>query len=164
MNLIFIDVVFLMVLGGGVFFGLFRGFVTELINFLTLVGGVILAVLFGPLVTEILLPYLNWGGNTLYASYFLIFIGTAILLRIMQNLILNLVDRLNLEALDRVLGLFMGGLEALVIVFIIITLIEIQPLFDPESLLGDSVFYHWIVPYLPQGQSLFEEGVSKLNV
>ncbi|WP_028974014.1 CvpA family protein [Spirochaeta cellobiosiphila] len=164
MNLVLMDIIFLMILGGFVFFGLFRGFVTEIINFMTLVGGVILAVALGPLASEYIKGYLDWGDNTIYLAYFGIFIGFAIILRLAQNMILNMVENLNLEGLDRILGILIGALEGLIVIFLVIMVIEIQPLFDPQKLLGESVFYERISPYLPQGQSLFEEGVKKLNV
>ncbi len=44
------------------------------------------------------------------------------------------VERVELEQLDRALGLFLGIIEGAVVVLVIILLIKLQPLFPAEKL------------------------------
>ena len=62
------------------------------------------------------------------------------------------VERVELEQLDRALGLFLGILEGIVVVFVIILLIRLQPLFPAEKIAENSIAFNFaekVFKYLP---------------
>jgi membrane protein required for colicin V production len=64
------------------------------------------------------------------------------------------VERINLESLDRALGFFLGLAEGILVVFILILLIQLQPLFEAGDILAESVFARLLTPLLPYAQRI----------
>jgi membrane protein required for colicin V production len=67
-------------------------------------------------------------------------------IKILEHILQDIISRIHLGGLDRALGLVFGLLEGLIVVWLIIFLINIQPLFSAESVLDSSVFAKLLDP------------------
>jgi membrane protein required for colicin V production len=67
-------------------------------------------------------------------------------IKILEHIIHDIIARINVGGLDHALGLAFGVLEGLIVVRLIIFALDIQPLFDAESLLEHSIFARVLDP------------------
>jgi membrane protein required for colicin V production len=67
-------------------------------------------------------------------------------IKILEHIIHDIIARINVGGLDHALGLVFGLLEGLVVVRLIIFVLDIQPLFNAESLLEHSIFARILDP------------------
>ena len=144
-----IDVVFgIIVVFATVRAGL-RGFVKESLSVASLVLGVVVAVLFSGSVAG----YLDeWIGTSVWnqvIAFLGIFVVLYILIKLFENALHRMIERIHLQSLDHAMGLILGVVEGVVVVFLLILLIQIQPVADPERLLLGSLFARVLLPFLP---------------
>ena len=144
-----IDVVFgIIVVFATVRAGL-RGFVKESLSVASLVLGVVVAVLFSGSVAG----YLDeWIGTSVWnqvIAFLGIFVVLYILIKLFENALHRMIERIHLQSLDHAMGLILGVVEGVVVVFLLILLIQIQPVADPERLLRGSLFARVLLPFLP---------------
>jgi membrane protein required for colicin V production len=67
-------------------------------------------------------------------------------IKILEHIIHDIIARINVGGLDHALGLVFGLLEGIIVVRLIIFALDIQPLFNAESLLEHSVFAKLLDP------------------
>ncbi|MDR1250010.1 MAG: CvpA family protein [Treponema sp.] len=67
-------------------------------------------------------------------------------IKILEHIIHDIIARINVGGLDHALGLAFGLLEGLIVVKLILFALDIQPLFNAESLLEHSVFAQFLDP------------------
>jgi membrane protein required for colicin V production len=148
MKLAIIDIVFIVLILILVFRCALRGFVKEIMSMASLVLGFLTAVLFYKpgaafVRTKILadvqvLPELIAFAALLAIVFFAI--------KLLERIIYDIISRINLGGLDQALGFVFGLLEGLLLVCVILFIINIQPLFNPESLLVNSFFAKMFAP------------------
>jgi membrane protein required for colicin V production len=148
MKLAIIDIVFIVLILILVFRCALRGFVKEVLSMASLVLGILTAVLFYKpgaafVRTKILadvqvLPELI----AFVALLAIVFIA----IKLLEHIIQDIISRVNLGGLDQALGFVFGLLEGLLLVCVILFIIDIQPLFNPESLLAGSFFAKLLSP------------------
>ena len=145
MNFVPIDIFFLVLFLIITVRCVFRGFVAEMMAIQAVVGGIILAFLLSPLVA-------GWLDELMKPSRW----------KILEKIFASIFDRLNLERLDRALGLFLGMVEGVLILTVLVYLIDLQPLFDAEKILAGSRVAQWIHLLLPQGPKMVTEGLNTI--
>jgi membrane protein required for colicin V production len=149
-----IDIVFLVVI---IFFTLraaIRGFVKELLSTASVVVGIAAAVAFSGLVAQAITPYVGSLVWSQIIGFLGIFILVYLFMKLFENGLHRLVERINLESLDHALGIFLGIVEGVLVVFILVLLIQIQPFVEPQALLADSWFAQMLTPFLPYASEL----------
>jgi membrane protein required for colicin V production len=142
MNPSAMDLVFIILLGLLTLRGFLKGFTGEFFSIASLALGLISSVFF----------FKN-GANFLRVRYFqnlallpeiLAFFGIFLVVfiagKILEHIIKDIIGRLNLDKLDKVLGLVIGLAEAVALIFLVLFLLRIQPLFDGSSFLEGSIF------------------------
>jgi membrane protein required for colicin V production len=67
-------------------------------------------------------------------------------IKILEHILQDIISRIHLGGLDKALGLVFGLLEGLIVVWLLIFVINIQPLFSAESLLERSIFVKLLDP------------------
>jgi membrane protein required for colicin V production len=155
MSIAAIDIVFALLILVLAVRGAIRGFVAEFGSvaalFLGLGGAIALyksvAVLIG-----------KWFGTSLWnplIALLVVFLLIYLLVKALERLLEALFDRLNLERLDRAIGLFLGLAEGLLLVGVLLFLLNWQPFFDTRGLLRDSLFARFLSPLLPSRERLF---------
>jgi membrane protein required for colicin V production len=150
-----IDVVFAILIVVLAVRGAIRGFVAEFGSvaalFLGLGGAIALYKSVGALMDK-------WFGSSLwnpFIAFLVVFLLIYLLVKALERLLAALFDRLELERLDRAIGLFLGLAEGLLLVGVLLILLNWQPFFETRGLLGDSLFARFLSPVLPSPERLF---------
>ncbi len=149
MNLQPVDIVFSLLLLFVSVRGAMRGFVAEFFSFAAVIAGIGSAVLFSGIAAQRLEPYLGpsfWNG---IIAFLVIFLVVYLVVKVIENSLHRLLENVNLEKLDRALGLFLGFTEGVVLTGAVLLLLRVQPLFDASSLLNDSFFARMLLPLIP---------------
>jgi len=122
-----------------------RGFVEEAFSLAALAFGVVAAALFYAKGGEFLrqkiaalasVPVLA-EALAAVALFFIVFLAA----RLLSAALRDIVERLGLGGLNRVLGALLGLVEGLALAVVIMFLFAIQPLFDKHAVLDGSLFH-----------------------
>ena len=149
-----IDIVFTILIVVLAVRGAIRGFVAEFGSvaalFLGLGGAIALyksvAVLLG-----------KWFGTSLWnplIAFLVVFLLIYLVVKALERLLAALFDKLDLERLDRAIGLFLGLAEGLLLVGVLLFLLNWLPFLDTRGLLQDSLFARLLSPLLPSPERL----------
>ena len=150
-----IDIVFAILIAALAVRGAIRGFVAEFGSvaalFLGLGGAIALYKSVAALIGK-------WFGVSLWnplIAFLVVFLLIYLVVKALERLLAALFDKLDLERLDRAIGLFLGLAEGLLLVGVLLVLLNWQPFFDIRSLLRDSLFARLLSPLLPSPERLF---------
>lgn len=139
-----------------------RGFVKELLGtaavFLA-IGAAVVFSGFAALLVEQLIGPTVW---TQVIAFLIVFLLVYLLVKLFESALNKLIERIHLDQLDHALGFFLGIVEGLLLSFILILLIQIQPFVDPQSLLGESLFARLLLPLLPFAADFLRTGRSNV--
>ncbi|GHV84071.1 hypothetical protein AGMMS50212_14110 [Spirochaetia bacterium] len=75
-------------------------------------------------------------------SFIILFLIVFVLVKIITAILRDIIVRIKLSGLDSFLGALFGIIEGIVVVGIIIFVINIQPLFDKQKVLNESIYSH----------------------
>jgi membrane protein required for colicin V production len=92
-------------------------------------------------------------------AFIALFLIVFVAIRILEAILKDIIQRINLGGVDRVLGLIFGLLEGLLVVSLLLFLLSIQPLFPPERVLGNSIFARFLLPLIAAPESFGQGGV-----
>jgi membrane protein required for colicin V production len=153
MNLTIIDIVFIVLIFILLIRGGLRGFVTEIMSMAAVVLGLLTAFLFykpgAAFVRTKILADMQIVPELIAFVALIVIVFLSI--KILEHIIQDIISRVNLlGGLDHALGLVFGFLEGLLLVSLLIFVINIQPLFDPASLLEHSFFAQILNPLVGQ--------------
>ena len=137
-----------------------RGFVTEVMSIAAIGLGIILGVLFSGLLGEFIGRQFGESNWNQVISFLIIFLVSYILIKVFENGLNALVEKIHLDKLDRSLGLFFGIIEGIVLVMIFVFVIEAQPLFNTEKVEGESWYIQLIHRFVPDGQEILDENID----
>ena len=150
MNIAVIDFVFIGVVVIFVLRCALRGFVSEVMSLAAVAAGLLSAFFFfraaGALIRERFMPGISTVPEVL--AFVLLFMLAFALARILESILTGIINGFNLDRLDRFLGAVFGLVEGLAVVCIILFVISVQPLFDPDAVLGDSLFAELLLPFI----------------
>lgn len=153
-----LDFVFLAIIAILTIRAIVRGFVREFMSVAGLVLGIVVAILFSSVVARKLVPYLGASGWTQIAAFLGLFIVVYLIVKLFESGLNRLVEAINLDSLDRALGFFLGIVEGLIVVFVVLLLMRIQPFFDVTTAVGKSVFAQVLLPLMPYATKLLNIG------
>ena len=119
----FADLLFLLIALFFVIKGFFRGFVSEFMSMAALILGLIAALAFQNQVASLLKDMIKSDTFRPLVAFFLIFIGTYIIVKLLELLLHNAIEAIRMNSLDRLLGFVWGLLETSVIILIVVFLI-----------------------------------------
>lgn len=137
-----------------------RGFVTEVMGIAAIGLGIILGVLFSGLLGSVLSRQFGESNWNQVIAFLIIFLVSYIIIKIFENGLNALVDKINLDRLDRSLGLFFGIVEGVVLVMIFVFIIEVQPIFDTEKVESESWYMQMIHRFVPDGRQILNENID----
>jgi membrane protein required for colicin V production len=151
MNLAIIDIVFIVLIFILVIRCALRGFISEIMSMAAGVLGVLSAILFyKPGAAFVRTKILADMQVVPELIAFVVLVAIVFFcIKVLQHIIQDIISRVNLlEGFDHALGLIFGLLEGLVLVCLILFVINIQPLFNPASLLEHSIFAQVLNPLM----------------
>ncbi len=94
-------------------------------------------------------------GLLFVAPFLVLFLLIYLLVKALERLLAAMFDKLNLERLDRAIGLFLGLAEGLLLVGVLLFLLNWLPFVDTRGLLRGSLFARFLSPLLPSPERLF---------
>ncbi|MFP4113722.1 MAG: CvpA family protein [Spirochaetota bacterium] len=144
-----IDIVFTIVVVILAFRAAIRGFVRELLGTGALLLGIVVAVLFSGTVAQLLDEHMGPSIWSQVIAFLVLFLVVYLIVKVFESALNRLIERIHLDQLDHALGFFLGIMEGLIVVFIILMLVQIQPFFDPEAIVAGSLFARIMLPFLP---------------
>lgn len=109
--------------------GLFRGFVHELVTVIGLILGYIISITYLSIVSGLILSYFPTLPESVVniISFFIIFVGTNLLLRLAANLLSKTLKIAMLGWLNRLLGGVFGLLKSIIILSIVVFIVNLIP-------------------------------------
>ena len=133
------DIVFILII---LFFtarAVIKGFVAEFVSIASVVGGIIAGFVFSSILTNYIAQHFNISWWNRLISFLIIFLAIYILLKLIEKLFYSLIEKIQLERLDRSLGLFLGLLESCVIILFAVSIVDAQPFFSADKIFSDSI-------------------------
>jgi membrane protein required for colicin V production len=152
-----IDVFFTIVILFMTIKAIIRGFVSEFMGLAGIGLGVLLGVLFSSLLGNFISENFGHSNWNQVIAFLIIFLVSYVLIKVFENGLNALVDKINLDKLDKSLGLFFGIIEGIALVMIMVFIIEVQPLINTEKVEADSWYIQTIHKFMPDGQVLLDE-------
>ncbi|MEJ2664820.1 MAG: CvpA family protein [Spirochaetia bacterium] len=152
-----LDIVFLLILLILIIRGGFRGFVTEISLMAAPILGILCAVLFSNMLSDVT-AMLTGAKDSIWnhiIAFLIIFLLVYLLVYLIQGFFLNLIGRLNLENLDRALGVILGLVEGVLVVAILLIIAHWLPWEGLQQLLQHSIFNIIFTPFLPSMPDIF---------
>ena len=109
--------------------GVFRGFIFELVTVIGLILGYIISITYLSLLAGYILLYFPSLPNSVVnvVSFFLLFVGTNLLLRLVSKIITKTLKFAMLGWLNRLLGGVLGLVKSIIILSILVFVIDLIP-------------------------------------
>jgi len=123
-----------------------RGFIEEFMAMAAMVLGVLSAVLFFKPGADFVSGRLGISVLPEVVSFAALFLIVFILVKLLESILGDIVDRIDMTGLDRGLGVVFGLVEGLLVVSVALFALSVQPLFDPSGLLEESLFARYLMP------------------
>jgi membrane protein required for colicin V production len=143
-----------------------RGFIAEFMTLASLVLGVLCSIFFYrdaaaflraqgiqavtekiPEILQRLLPGLVRNIPEIL-SFVLVFVLVFVLIKLVEYLLVDIVNRINLGGVDRFLGFLFGLAEGIAVISLLLLALTLQPVFDAGPLLEGSLFAELLFPLI----------------
>jgi len=139
--------------------GVFRGFVFELVTVVGLILGYIISITYLSIVSSFILSFFPSLPVSIVniVSFFVLFVGTNMLLRVIANILTKTLKIAMLGWLNRLLGGLFGILKGVILLSIIVFVVSLIPLSDTllqNTEVNNSVLYPILEIF---GPKLYEE-------
>lgn len=154
MKIALLDIFFLAILAFFVIRVTVRGFVAEFFSKAAVIGGGLAAVLFYKPLTPIVVRMLGPKSFAGLIAFLLIFLLTYLVVKIVQAIVGSALRIETLSNLDKALGFFLGIIEGFIIIMIMLIILTMQPFFDVQTLLQESICFNLLFPLIIHSQSL----------
>ncbi len=160
MTLSGLDIVFLILIAFASLRTGLRGFVKELLTVAALVLGIAGAVLFYGVAAEALGPTVGLEGTwAQVVSFLAIFLLVYVVLKLFERALNGIIDRIHLESLDHALGFFLGVVEGVLLVFVILIVLQWQNVVDVANAISESTIATLLLPFIPYARRLMSVAV-----
>ncbi len=116
-----------------------KGFISELMSVASVAGGFIAGFFLSSSLSALIDKHIGVSGWNRLISFLIIFLMVYIIIKLMENAFCSFIEKVSLERLDKSLGLFLGILEGVVVVLVIVAVIDAQPFIPSEKILSGSV-------------------------
>jgi len=146
-----IDIVFVGLIGLFMIRCYLKGFVSELLSMAAVVLGLLAALFFHRNGGEFLKNQFWHDTNIVILkilAFAILFIFVFVIVKIIEKMLINIIDEVSLTNADSYLGIIFGLAEGLAVVSLILFLLRIQPLFDSTAMLNDSIFARYLLPLI----------------
>ncbi|MBR5645661.1 MAG: CvpA family protein [Treponema sp.] len=147
MMLSIIDVIFILIILIFTIIATAKGFVSELFNKISFIGGIIVGCMFCNKLSAALSNTIKNPLMSKIVSFILLFIITFLLIQIIKVIIGRFFDSEIMSGLDRTMGFFFGIIEGMAVVLFILWILSNFP-FLVDSLLQNSIFFRFFAPVL----------------
>ncbi|MCL1927909.1 MAG: CvpA family protein [Treponema sp.] len=144
-----LDLVYIILAGLLVLRGFLKGFTGEFFSIASVAFSVIVAVLFFKSGAGFLRSrYLQMELFPEILAFLIIFIAVFIIGKITEHVIKDIITGLNMNVLDKILGIILGLAESFALIVLSLFVLTIQPVFDPAPLVEQSFFARLFLPFV----------------
>ncbi len=158
----FADLLFLLVALFFVIKGFIRGFISEFMSMAALILGLVAALMFQGQVAALLKDMVKSDTFRPLIAFFILFIGTYIVVKLLEMMLHNAIEAIKMNSLDRLLGILWGLLETSVIVLIVVFLIYRFKFKAGMSFLDESVVAKYARDFL-EGLNIGDFNLDKVK-
>ena len=81
-------------------------------------------------------------------AFIAVFLIIFFICKFLQKILNDVIEGLSLQPVDKLLGLVFGILEGIAAVSLVVFVIMVQPLFNPETLIGQSKIADFLIPFI----------------
>lgn len=120
----FIDAIFGAIIVIAVIRCVMKGFVAEALSMAAVIVGILVAVVFAGQVAKLLDKMITPSPWNQLIAFLILFLVVYLIIKILQSALHNIFDKLHLDRLDKALGLFLGIVEGVLAVAVIIFLMN----------------------------------------
>ena len=122
------DIVILAILALSILFGLWRGFVAEVLSLVCWVAAFWVAWMFGDAVAGWYGQWLHQPVARIIAGYLTCFLGVLVVGALLGWLLRKLIRGTGLSGPDRMLGMMFGLVRGVLLIFVIVLVIDLTPM------------------------------------
>lgn len=133
------------------------GFITEFFSKAAVILALIGAVLFYKTLSPHVQRVIGVDSFPGLVSFLSIFLVLYILVKMIQRIIGNAFEGESMKNLDLALGFFLGIVEGLLAIILVIIVLELQPWFDTASFTSTSLWYRLFQPLIFSGTMYIPE-------
>ena len=162
MNLSWMDILFIVILIFTIINAAIKGFVHEFFSKAAFFLGIFLAMVFYPKLNEYMIRGIKIELLSKIVSFILIFILVYLIVRLIQVIVKKAFSGEILSGLDHSLGVFVGIAEGLALIALILGILYMQPWFDINELLENSIFHKMLSGILSAPVNEIKEIVSNV--
>lgn len=170
------DIVILAVLALSVLFGLWRGFVAEVLSLVCWIAAFWVAWMFGDAVAAWYGQWLHQPAARIIAGYLTCFLGVLVAGALLGWVLRKLIQSSGLSGADRMLGMLFGLVRGVLLVIVIVLVLDFTPLAGAawwqrsQLIPGFSEGASWLSAHLPDeasramqnGEQVFKAGRQAL--
>jgi len=159
-----IDVVFTVIIAISALRCAARGFISEILSMAALIFGMLAALLLfrqgAALIRLWYMPDVKVVPEIIaFVAFFLI---VYIAVKIVEMTLKSIIEGIKLGGLDHLLGFFLGFVEGIITVCLLLFLITIQPFFNPDSMLENSILAQYLLPIITGDTHEMLESIVRL--
>ena len=150
MEISVIDVIFILLLILFIVRCYLKCFVSELFSMAAVVLGLLASLFFYKNGGEYLRSRF-WPDMKIIpevAAFFALFLIVFVVIKLLEIMLKGIINGVSLTGADRFLGIFFGMAEGIAVISLVVFVLRIQPLFDPSSILTESVFARLLLPLI----------------
>jgi membrane protein required for colicin V production len=143
-----------------------HGFVEEFLSLAWLVLGLLFAVNFYKKGAAFVRTKILHDTEILpeVLAFIALFLTVFIAVKIITFILKDIIERINLGGLDRFLGALFGVLEGLLAVALVIFIINIQPLFEKDAVLKNSIYNRFLSGNIKSAQEMLVNPQPPLTI
>lgn len=127
-----------------------RGFISEVMSMAAVVLGLLASLFFfkkgGAYISERFMPKYPTFSDVI--AFILLFLIVFLVMKILERLLKDIIEGIKLGKADRFLGFLFGIIEGFIVTGLILFIITVQPLFDPQKVLNNSFFAGILLPLI----------------
>jgi membrane protein required for colicin V production len=138
-----------------------KGFISELMSMASVVLG-LLAALYcykngGEFVRLKFMPEMKIVPEII--AFIALFLIVFVAIKILEGMLKEIIEGIRLGSADRLLGVFFGFVEGIIVISLVLFLLSVQPLFDSQPILEDSLFAKILLPFI-RGEGLIPRRIG----
>jgi membrane protein required for colicin V production len=145
-----LDIAFIILIALFVIRCYLKGFISELLSMAAIVLGLLASLFFyksgGEFVRARFMPDTKIVPEVI--AFVLLFLIVFLIIKLLEVVFKNIIYEVQLGNADRFLGVIFGLAEGIAVISLVLFLLRIQPLFDPSTLLSDSIFARLLLPLI----------------
>jgi len=145
-----LDIVFIVLIALFVIRCYLKGFIGEILSMAAIILGLFASLFFykngGEFVRARFMPEAKIVPEVI--AFISLFLIVFLIIKFLEAIFKNIIYGVKLGNADRFLGVIFGLAEGIAVISLVLFLLQIQPLFDPSSLLQDSIFARLLLPLI----------------